>query len=180
MPNVKLMITYSGHWVDDTYKSSETRVRGVGSDLSFSGLMKLVKYVVRVNSQNHKIELHALLNHVARVSRLVISDDEDLAKTDIAHWNDEMEDDCADNYIVRHDDCLEEDKCENKNIPECNHANEDVECNDPIYNNPIIGDNGIHSPDDSDQERGKCKGILSMDYSEGKYDIFPNSCDRKV
>ncbi|EOY26014.1 Uncharacterized protein TCM_027406 [Theobroma cacao] len=59
------MITYGGHWVNDTYKSGETRVMGVGSDLTFSSLMKLVKDVVGVNSQNHEIELHALLSHAA-------------------------------------------------------------------------------------------------------------------
>lgn len=36
LPNVKLMITYGGDWVDDINKGGETRVRGVGSDLSFS------------------------------------------------------------------------------------------------------------------------------------------------
>ncbi|EOY16790.1 Uncharacterized protein TCM_035670 [Theobroma cacao] len=71
------MITYGGHWVDDTYKGGETQVRGVGSDLSFSGLVKLVEEVVGVNSHNNEIELHASLSHAARVSRAVIRADED-------------------------------------------------------------------------------------------------------
>ncbi|EOY00137.1 Uncharacterized protein TCM_009686 [Theobroma cacao] len=78
LPNVKLMITYGGHWVDDTYKGGETRVRGVRSDLSFSGLVKLVEEVVGVNSHNNEIELHASLSHAVRVSHTVIRDDEDV------------------------------------------------------------------------------------------------------
>ncbi|EOY13424.1 Uncharacterized protein TCM_031998 [Theobroma cacao] len=79
LPNVKLMITYDGHWVDDTYKGGETRVRGVRSDLSFLGPMKLVEEVVGVNSHNNEIELYASLSHAVGVSRAVIRDDEDVA-----------------------------------------------------------------------------------------------------
>ncbi|EOY25983.1 Uncharacterized protein TCM_027361 [Theobroma cacao] len=74
MDNLLLMITY-----DDTYKGCETRVRGVGSDLSFSGLVKLVEEVVGVNSHNNEIELHASLSHAVGVSCVVIRDDEDVA-----------------------------------------------------------------------------------------------------
>ncbi|WRX07696.1 Transposase [Theobroma cacao] len=63
--------------VDDTYKGGETRVRGVGSDLSFLKLVKLVKEVVGVNSHN-EIELHALLSHATGVLCAVIKDDEDV------------------------------------------------------------------------------------------------------
>ncbi|EOX94140.1 Uncharacterized protein TCM_003396 [Theobroma cacao] len=77
--NVKLMITYGGNWVDDTYKGGETRVRGVGSDLSFLGLVKLLEEVVGVNSHNNEIKLHASFSHAVGVSQAVIRDDGDVA-----------------------------------------------------------------------------------------------------
>ncbi|EOY08810.1 Uncharacterized protein TCM_024017 [Theobroma cacao] len=178
LPNVKLMVTYGGHWVDDTYKGGETRVRGVGSDLSFSGLVKLVQEVVGVNSHSNEIELHALLNHTVGVSCAVIRDDEDVESILRDKRNSELEDDCEDDYVGEHDDYSEDDKDEHNDISDCNHVDgstehartvvlEDVQCDDHattikledveganlIYDSPIALENGIRSPDDSNQER---------------------------
>ncbi|EOX93558.1 Uncharacterized protein TCM_002448 [Theobroma cacao] len=75
-------------------------------------------------------------------------------KDDTIDWND-------DDYVGGHDDCLEEDRCDDNDIPYYNHADgdtehtitvvlEDDQCDDPIYNNPITGDSGIRSLDDSE------------------------------
>ncbi|EOY21842.1 Uncharacterized protein TCM_013984 [Theobroma cacao] len=215
--------------VNDTYKGGETRVRGVGRDLSFSGLVKLVEEVVGVNSHN-EIELHTLLSHAVGVSRTVIKDDEDVAsilrderavvvfmtvkagnannilhehandtmmvvsdddasdqieddveKDDTVDRNHELRYDCEDDYVGGHEDRLEDDRVEQTDIPDCNHADggrghtttivleevelddhcrtvelEDVE-GDPIYENAIALENDIRSLDDSDEERVGCK-----------------------
>ncbi|WRX23009.1 Transposase [Theobroma cacao] len=226
------MITYVGHWVDDTYKGGETRVRGVGSDLSFLGLVKVVEEVVGVNSHNNEIKLHASLSHAVGVSRVIIRDDEDVVsilrdervvvvfvtvkagnanniphkhgslslandtvmvvsdddasdqieddveKDDTADRNNELRYDCEDDYFGGHEDCSEDDRVEQTDIPDCNHADDgrghtttimlnevemddhcktvelkDVEGANPIYENVITLENRIRSPDDSDQER---------------------------
>ncbi|EOY01179.1 Uncharacterized protein TCM_011115 [Theobroma cacao] len=165
------MIIYGDHYLNNTYKGGETRERGsVESDLLFLGLMKLVEEVVGVNLQNHKIKLHALFNHAIGVLRVIIRGDEDV--------NDEMDDDCEDDYVGERDDCLMGDINGDNDILDCNHADgstehartvvleavqcddhaitillEDVEYDDPIYDNPITGENGNRSSNDSYQER---------------------------
>ncbi|WRX22557.1 Transposase [Theobroma cacao] len=54
-------------------------MRGVRSDLSFVGLMKLVEDIVRVNAKIDEIELHALISTPRKLSRPIIKDDEDVA-----------------------------------------------------------------------------------------------------
>ncbi|EOX99078.1 Uncharacterized protein TCM_007693 [Theobroma cacao] len=186
LPNVKLMITYGGHWVNDTYKGGETRVRGVGSDLSFSGLVKLVKEVVGVNSHNNEIELHTSFSHASEI-------EDDVEENDTADRNDELCYDCEDDFVCKHKDRSEDDRVEQTYIPDCNHADggtghtttvvleevelddhgrtvelEDVEGTNPIYDNTIALENDIRSPDDSDQERVNTRGsrqwiILGLD-----------------
>ncbi|EOX99034.1 Uncharacterized protein TCM_007662 [Theobroma cacao] len=46
VPIMRLVIRHGGQWVDGIYKGGESRMRGVRSDLSFVGLMKLVEDVV--------------------------------------------------------------------------------------------------------------------------------------
>ncbi|XP_017973468.1 PREDICTED: uncharacterized protein LOC108661405 [Theobroma cacao] len=195
------MITYGDYWVDDTYKGGETRVRGVGSDLSFLRLVKLVKEVVGVNSHN-EIELHASLSHATGVLCAVIKDDEDVVsilrderavvvfvtvkagnankfhmKDDTADQNRELRYDYENDYVGGHEDCSEDDRVEQTDIPYCNHVDsgrghtttivfeevelddhcrtiklEDVE-GDLIYENTIALENDIRSPDDSDEKR---------------------------
>ncbi|EOY17247.1 Uncharacterized protein TCM_036396 [Theobroma cacao] len=92
--------------------------------------------------------------------------DADCEKDDIAYWNDEMDDDCEDDNVGRHDDYSEQNMGEDNDILNCNHANsstkhaitvvlknvlcnnhtttvvlEDVEYDDPVYDNLITGDN---------------------------------------
>ncbi|EOY08872.1 Uncharacterized protein TCM_024147 [Theobroma cacao] len=66
--------------------------------------------------------------------------------------NDEMDDDCEDDYVGKRDNYSKEDKGEDNDIPDCNqvdsstnHATtivlKDVEYDDPIYDNPSVGDN---------------------------------------
>ncbi|EOX94210.1 Uncharacterized protein TCM_003706 [Theobroma cacao] len=146
VPNVKLMITYNGHWVDDTYKSGETLVRGVGTYLLFLGLMELVEDVVGVKSWNREIKLHELLSHATEVSHLVFRDNEDLASplpftNDIAMAMsdddafDQMHDECVedgivdwngDDYVGKHDNYLKEDSGDNNDIPDFNHVDGDM------------------------------------------------------
>ncbi|EOY09263.1 Uncharacterized protein TCM_024682 [Theobroma cacao] len=113
------------------------------------GLMKLVENVVRM--------------------------DDDCEEDDIIDWNNEMDNDCEDDYVGIHDDCLKDDKGEDNDIPDCNHADvsiehattivledvqcddhnttiilKDVECDSLVYGNPIVGDNGICSLNDNE------------------------------
>ncbi|EOY13957.1 Uncharacterized protein TCM_032881 [Theobroma cacao] len=128
--------------------------------------------------------------HVAGISHTIIRNDKDVASIlqderiendveeyDMEDWNDELQDDCENDYIGEHDDYSEDDRSEHNNIPDCNHADdsighdttivlEEVQCNDyattvelkdveavkPIYDNPIALENDIHLLDDSDQE----------------------------
>ncbi|EOY16581.1 Uncharacterized protein TCM_035390 [Theobroma cacao] len=117
-------------------------------------------------------------------------------KDNIVDLNDEMDDDCEDDYIGRHDDCSEEDRGEDNEIRDYNHVDgstehattvvledvqcndhaiivilEDVECDDLIYDNPISGDNGIRSLDDSDHERVNA-GVSSQWIIQGACMIF--------
>ncbi|EOY19971.1 Uncharacterized protein TCM_045375 [Theobroma cacao] len=49
VPIVLLVIRHGGQWADGIYKGGESRMWGVGSDLLFAGLMKLVEDVVERN-----------------------------------------------------------------------------------------------------------------------------------
>ncbi|XP_021278573.1 uncharacterized protein LOC110412367 [Herrania umbratica] len=114
---------------------------------------------------------------------MVMSDDDasdqieyDVEEEGMADWNDELHDDCEDDYTGKHDDCIEDDKGEYNDILDCNHTDgsighattvvskevqcdnhaitievEDVEGVDPIYDNLIALENGIRSLDDNDQ-----------------------------
>ncbi|WRX22839.1 zinc finger protein [Theobroma cacao] len=116
---------------------------------------------------------------------MVMSDDDasdqiedDVEEDDTADRNNELHDDCEDDYIGGHEDHSEDDKVEQTDILDCNHADggightttvvleevelddhgrtiglEDVEGADPIYENTITLENDIRSPDGSDQER---------------------------
>ncbi|EOY26215.1 Uncharacterized protein TCM_027653 [Theobroma cacao] len=102
----------------------------------------------------------------AKDTVMVVSDgsasdqmDDDYEEDDTTDWNDEMDNNCEDNYVGRHDDCSKEDKGDNNDILDCNNSDgstehgtivvfKDVQYNDLIYNNPIADDNGISSPDD--------------------------------
>ncbi|EOY01324.1 Uncharacterized protein TCM_011257 [Theobroma cacao] len=108
--------------VDNIYKGGETRVRGVGSDLSFSGLMKLAEEVVRLMQPLPEIVMGPLpsLNDIVTT----MSDDDasdqmhdDYAEDDTINYND-------DNYVGGHDDCLEEDKGDDNDISDCNHTDD--------------------------------------------------------
>ncbi|WRX22911.1 Transposase [Theobroma cacao] len=118
---------------------------------------------------------------------MVVSDDDasdqiedDVEEDDTADWNHGLRYDCEDDYVGRHEDCSEDDRVEQTDIPDCNHADggrshtttvvleevelddhcrtvelEDVEGADPIY------ENDIRSPDDSDQDRANT-GVSHM------------------
>ncbi|EOY13857.1 Uncharacterized protein TCM_032532 [Theobroma cacao] len=79
VPIVRLVIRHGGQWVDGSYKGGESRMRGVKSDLSFVGLMKLVEDVVGVNLEIDEIVLHALISTPGELSLPIIKDDEDVA-----------------------------------------------------------------------------------------------------
>ncbi|XP_017973327.1 PREDICTED: uncharacterized protein LOC108661392 [Theobroma cacao] len=129
---------------------------------------------------------------------MAVSDDDasdqienDVEEDDKGFRNHELCYDCEDDCVGRHEDCSEDDKVEQTDIPDCNHADggrghtttvvleevelddhcrtvelEDVEGVDPIYENAIALENNLSSPDDSDQERvntrAELKRALSM------------------
>ncbi|EOY02915.1 Uncharacterized protein TCM_017317 [Theobroma cacao] len=93
--------------------------------------------------------------------------EDDVEEDDMADWNDELHDNCEDNYVGEHDDCLKDDK-------------EDVEGVDPIYDNLIILENDIRLPDYNDQDKAR---LFQQTYELGEsalqtflrppYDIRP-------
>ncbi|EOY13999.1 Uncharacterized protein TCM_033005 [Theobroma cacao] len=131
LPNVKLMITYGGHWVDDTYKGECASNEILGT---FQQMQQSVKNAVGPLSFAKDI--------VIVVSDHDASDqiENDVEEDDTVDWNDELHDDFEDDYASKHDGCSEDDR-------------EDVKGVDPIYDNAIALENNIRSLDDSDQER---------------------------
>ncbi|EOY16563.1 Uncharacterized protein TCM_035360 [Theobroma cacao] len=144
MPNVKLMITYGGHWVNDTYKGGETCIaqscrRECASNKILHSRQQMQpspKNVVGPLPFANKIVM--VMNDDDTFDQM----DDDCEEDDIVNWNHEIDDDCESDYVGGHDDCLEEDKGDDNDIPNCNHAYGDVQSNDLIYNNLIADDNG--------------------------------------
>ncbi|WRX16640.1 Transposase [Theobroma cacao] len=126
-------------------------MRGVRSDLSFVGLMKLVEDVVGVNSEIDESELHALISSPGELSRPIIKDDEDVALILLEQRMFRLYrfDDTSDDGLEQSQDDSSDDDClYDSDIPICNNVEGetepvggvdigDVQCDDPIYNNPI-------------------------------------------
>ncbi|WRX24479.1 Transposase [Theobroma cacao] len=162
------MIRHSGQWVDGIYKGGESRMRGVTSDLSFMGLMKLVEDVVGVNSEIDEIELHALISTPRELSRPIIKYDENVALILLeqknvlvvysvmafSNENTTLEDNTA--TLEGDIATLEDNTASNEGNKDLFPSGEtepvggvnvgDVQCDDLICNNPIADENGIRSP----------------------------------
>ncbi|EOX99464.1 Uncharacterized protein TCM_008145 [Theobroma cacao] len=132
VPITRLVIRHDDQWVDSIYKGD----------------------VVGVNSEIDEIELHALISTPRELSRPIIKDDEDVALILLELRN-------VPAVYVNIKGCqtnvMSHEKAE-QHEPVGGVDVRDVQCDDLIYNNPIVDENGIHSLStllhDNYQERG--------------------------